>query len=78
MLLPLCESAGEKVGLKSTVGELLRAGADPNYEYSIGHKHKDIKSTVLILAARVGDATVVEMLFSRRCESECEGVGAGK
>ena len=59
------------------VGELLKAGADPNYEYSIGHEHKDIKSTVLILAARVGDATVVEMLLAAGANPSAKGLVQG-
>lgn len=62
---------------RAKVGELLKAGADPNYEYSIGHDHKDIKSTVLILAARVGDVTVVEMLLAAGANPGAKGLVQG-
>lgn len=59
------------------VGELLKAGADPNYEYSIGHEHKDIKSTVLILAVRVGDVAVVEALLAAGANPNTKGLVQG-
>ena len=59
------------------VGELLKAGADPNYEYSIGHDHKDIKSTVLILAARVGDVEVVRILLDAGANPSVKGLVQG-
>lgn len=59
------------------VAELLKAGADPNYEYSIGHEHKKIKSTVLILAATVGDATIVEMLLAAGANPSVKGLVEG-
>lgn len=59
------------------VRELLKAGAEANYEYSISHAHKDIKSTVLILAARVGDVTVVEMLLAAGANPSAKGLVQG-
>jgi ankyrin repeat protein len=59
---------------RAKVKELLAAGADANYEYSIGYDHKDIKSTVLILAAKSGDAAVVQMLLTAGANPSLKGL----
>ena len=56
------------------IRELLAAGADANYEYSIGYEHKDIKSTVLILAVKTGDATIVQMLLTAGANPSLKGL----
>ena len=59
------------------VAELLRAGADPNYEYSVSHGLKDVKSTVLIMATRVGDVSIVEMLLAAGANPNAKGMVEG-
>ena len=68
-------AVGKKDGAK--VRELLKAGADPNYEYAIGYDHQNIKSTVLILAAQMGDATVVEQLLAAGANANAKGLLTG-
>jgi len=71
----LLAAIGKKDSLK--VKELLKAGAEPNYEYSIGYRHRDIKSTALILAAQTGDAAVVQMLLAAGANVEAKGLLQG-
>lgn len=59
------------------VKELLQAGADSNYEYAISYDHQDIKSTVLILAARTGDAAIVQMLLTAGANPTAKGLLSG-
>ena len=59
------------------VRELLKAGADANYEYAIGFDHQNIKSTVLILAAQMGDATVVKLLLAAGANVNAKGLLTG-
>jgi ankyrin repeat protein len=56
------------------VKELLKAGADANHEYAIGYDHPDIKRTVLILAAQVGDPSIVQMLLAAGANVEAKGL----
>ena len=56
------------------VKELLAAGADANYEYLIGYDHKDIKSTVLILAVKTGDVAIVQMLLAAGANPSLKGL----
>jgi len=56
------------------VKELLAAGADPNHEFSIDYTHKSIKRTVLILAARVGHAGIVELLLKKGANVNAKGL----
>lgn len=56
------------------VKELLAAGADANYEYPIGYDHKDIKSTVLILAVKTGDVAIVQMLLATGANPSLKGL----
>jgi len=56
------------------VKELLGKGADPNYEYAIGYEHKDIKRTVLILAAKTGDVAIVQMLLVAGANPNAKGL----
>jgi ankyrin repeat protein len=56
------------------VTELLGAGADPNHEYAIDYAHKDIKRTVLILAARVGHAGIVQLLLNKGANVKAKGL----
>ena len=66
---------GKKDGAK--VRELLKAGADPNYEYAISYDHQKIKSTVLILAAQRGDATIVKQLLAAGANVTTKGLLTG-
>ena len=71
----LLAAVGKKDKLK--VDELLKAGADANYEYSIGYDHKDIKSTVLIAAAQLGDPFIVQMLLAAGADVNAKGLLRG-
>ena len=59
------------------VRELLKAGADANYEYAIGYDHLKIKSTVLILAIRIGDAGIVQQLLAAGANANAKGLLEG-
>ena len=59
------------------VRELLKAGADANYEYAIGYDHRDIKSTVLILAVKTGDAAIVQQLLAAGANVNAKGLLQG-
>ena len=59
---------------QAKVKELLKAGADANHEYAIGYRHPDIKRTVLILAAQMGDAAIVQMLLAAGANVEAKGL----
>ena len=63
---------GKKDQLK--VKELLKAGADANHEFAIGYDHPNIKRTVLILAAQMGDATIVQMLLAAGANVDAKGL----
>ncbi|HEU4872976.1 MAG TPA: ankyrin repeat domain-containing protein [Pyrinomonadaceae bacterium] len=63
---------GKKDQLK--VKELLKAGADANHEYAIGYDHPNIKRTVLILAAQMGDAAIVQMLLAAGANIDAKGL----
>ena len=65
-------AVGKKDRVK--VKELLKAGADANHEYAIGYRHPNIKRTVLILAAQMGDAAVVQMLLSAGANVDAKGL----
>jgi FOG: Ankyrin repeat len=56
------------------VKELLSKGADANHEYAIGYEHKDIKRTVLILAAKTGDPAIVQMLLAAGANPNTKGL----
>lgn len=56
------------------VKDLLAAGADPSHEFSIDYKHKSIKRTVLILAARMGHAGIVELLLEKGANVNAKGL----
>ena len=71
----LLAAIGKKDQLK--VKELLKAGADANYEYAIGYRHRNIKSTALILAAQTGDPRVVQMLLAAGANVEAKGLLSG-
>jgi ankyrin repeat protein len=62
---------------EAKVRELLKAGADANYEYAIGFDHQNIKSTVLILAAQTGDATIVKQLLDAGANVAARGLLSG-
>jgi len=59
------------------VKELLKAGADANHEYAIGYDHPNIKRTVLILAAEMGDPAIVQMLLAAGANVEAKGLLRG-
>ena len=71
----LLVAIGKKDQLK--VKELLKAGADANYEYSIGYDHRDIKSTVLIAATQLGDPLMVQMLLEAGADVNAKGLLRG-
>lgn len=71
----LCAAIGKKDEAK--VKELLTAGADPNYEYAIGYNHKRIKSTVLILAASMGQPGIVQLLIDKGANVSAKGLLSG-
>jgi ankyrin repeat protein len=62
---------------QAKVKELLAKGADANYEYAIGYEYKDIKRTVLILAAKTGDAAIVQMLLDAGANPKAKGLLSG-
>jgi ankyrin repeat protein len=62
---------------QAKVRELLKAGADANYEYAIGFDHQNIKSTVLILAAQTGDASIVKLLLDFGANITAKGLLRG-
>ncbi|HKY44235.1 MAG TPA: ankyrin repeat domain-containing protein [Pyrinomonadaceae bacterium] len=59
---------------EAKVKELLTAGADPNHEYGISYNHKSIKRTVLILAAGVGHAGIVQLLLDKGANPNAKGL----
>lgn len=62
---------------QAKVREWLKVGADANYEYAIGYDHQNIKSTVLILAAQTGDATIVKLLLDAGANVAAKGLLTG-
>jgi len=59
---------------RAKVKELLGAGANANYEYPISYEYQDVKSNVLILAAKSGDATIVQMLLAAGANPNLKGL----
>lgn len=59
---------------EAKVKELLTAGADANHEYGITYNHKSIKRTVLILAAGVGHAGIVQLLLDKGANPNAKGL----
>lgn len=59
------------------VKELLKQGADPNYRYPLSLEHQKVTSTVLVLAAKVGDAAIVQMLLDKGADVNAEGSISG-
>ena len=59
---------------EAKVKELLARGADPNYEYAIDYSHPTIKRTMLILAASVGHAGIVQMLLDKGANVSAKGL----
>ena len=59
---------------EARVKELLAAGANPNHEYAIDYKHKSIKRTVLILAAKMGHPGVVQLLLNKGADVSAQGL----
>lgn len=59
---------------EAKVKELLAAGADPNHEYAISYNHKSIKRTVLILAANMGHAGIVQLLLDKGADANAKGL----
>jgi len=62
---------------QAKVKELLKAGADANHEYAIGYDHPNIKRTVLILAAEMGDPAIVQMLLAAGANVDAKGLLRG-
>ena len=56
------------------VRELLAGGANANYQYAIGYRYPDIKTTVLIDAVKVGHAGIVQMLLTSGADPSVEGL----
>jgi ankyrin repeat protein len=59
------------------VSELLNADADPNHEYPIGYMHKNIKRRVLVLAASLGQAGIVQLLLDKGADVNAQGLISG-
>ena len=59
------------------VKELLDQGADPNYHHPIGLEHQDITRTVLMLAAKVGDVAIVQMLLNKGADVNVKSLISG-
>ena len=59
---------------QAKVKELLKGGADANHEYAIGYDHPNIKRTVLILAAQIGDVAIVQMLLAAGANVDAKGL----
>ncbi|MDQ5845090.1 MAG: ankyrin repeat domain-containing protein, partial [Acidobacteriota bacterium] len=59
------------------VKELLQQGADPNYNYPMGLQNQGITSPVLMLAVKVGDAAIVQMLVDKGADVNVRGVISG-
>ena len=59
------------------VKELLARGADPNHEYAIDYSHPTIKQTMLILAATMGHAGIVQMLLNKGANVSAKGLLSG-
>lgn len=59
---------------EAKVKELLTAGADPNHAYPIDYAHKSIKRTVLILAASMGHAGIVQLLLDKGANVNATGL----
>ena len=71
----LCVAIGRKDEAK--VKELLNAGADPNHEYAMGYMHKTIKGRVLVLAASLGHAGIVQLLLDKGADVNAQGLISG-
>jgi uncharacterized protein len=89
-LLPVGAFKGQPVNvlnafLRSAIGrkdearvkELLTVGADPNHEYAIGYTHKTIKGRVLVLAASMGHAGIVQLLLNKGADINAKGLISG-
>jgi ankyrin repeat protein/Tfp pilus assembly protein PilF len=59
------------------VRDLLQEGADPNHEYSIGYAHKSINRTVLVSAALMGNAPIVQLLLNKGANVNAKGLISG-
>ncbi len=59
------------------VKQLLDAGADPNHEYAIGYMHKTIKQRVLVVAAGLGQTSIVQLLLDKGADVNAQGLISG-
>ena len=59
---------------QAKVKELLERDADPNYEHAIDYSHPTVKRTMLILAASVGHAGIVQMLLDKGANVNAKGL----
>ena len=62
---------------EAKVRELLAYGADPNHEYPIAYNHKNVKRRVLVDAASIGHAGIVQLLLTKGADPNIKGFIAG-
>ena len=62
---------------EAKVRELLDDGADPNHDYPIAYTHKTVKRRLLVDAASIGHAGIVQLLLAKGADPNVKGFIAG-